>query len=169
MKKTKFALIALTLLLTSCMSSLSDNKEINNKLSQLYSKQQDIYTTKIDTNLFSKDLVIKLNKVISSTKKDQERIKISEFPTDKPIQFEGSVFSSLYEGYSKYSIEKITIKGNKAVALLNFENSLYKDSWSDEVVLVKENGWKIDNVLFSKKNSLIKNLKEKLKTINKSL
>lgn len=113
--------------------------------------------------MFSKDLLNKLNNVKTITKKDEERIKKSEFPTDKPIQIEGSVFSSLYEGYSKYTIQKISVKGNHAEAIIDFENSLYKESWSDKIILVKESGWKIDNVLFSKDN--FKDLKEKLNAI----
>ena len=85
------------------------------------------------------------------TELDVKRVHNSDFPTDKPFQFEGSVFTSLSDGYSKYTITTISINNNKAYVTIDFEyNSIPKVKWTDKVVLINNNGWKIDNILFSK-------------------
>jgi hypothetical protein len=158
MKNTNFSflILLLSLMLFSCDSNKNANKEINQTLAQLYEKPMGIYDS-IPSNLFSKDLLKKINAVRKITKDDEARIAKSDSPTDKPILFEGSVLSNLYEGFTKYK------------ATINFENSDFSPSekWSDTVILVNENGWKFDNVLYTRKDSETKDLKENLDSMIK--
>jgi len=39
--------------------------------------------------------------------------------------------------------------GDRASVAVTFTNKGYKTRWTDDVKLVNENGWKIDNVLFT--------------------
>jgi hypothetical protein len=170
MKNTNFSflILLLSLMLFSCDSNKNANKEINQTLAQLYEKPMGIYDS-IPSNLFSKDLLKKINAVRKITKDDEARIAKSDSPTDKPILFEGSVLSNLYEGFTKYKIQDISINDNQAKATINFENSDFSPSekWSDTVILVNENGWKLDNVLYARKDSETKDLKENLDSMIK--
>lgn len=140
--------VGLLLLFTVGCKNKVTRQEVETKINQLYSNQESIYGKAVDTNLFSKDLVKKIKNVQEITKADEERIKNSNSPTDKPVMLEGSVFTSLYEGFSKYTIKELSIKDNTAEAVVEFEYnySTPKIIWSDKVNLVNENGWKIDNV-----------------------
>lgn len=167
-KNTRILFIfSLLLLLLSCNSDDQSKKEISNTITELYQKDWSIYDS-IPRNLISKDLMNKIESVRKITKKDEDRIAKSASPTDKPILLEGSFLSSLYEGWTKFSIQKISIKDGQAEAIIDFENNTGNplEKWTDTVVLVNEKGWKIDNVLYSKKYSESKDLKEKVNTIS---
>ena len=73
---------------------------------------------------------------------------------------EGDIFTSLYEGHNAFTIDEITIEKHQAKVLVEFSNYTYKQKWTDEVILVNENGWKIDNVIFKAYNPTLKNTKE---------
>ena len=75
---------------------------------------------------------------------------------------EGDVFSSLYEGQDAVKIGDIKIEGNKATAEVEFTNTEYKLTWKDVVILVQENGWKIDDVLYTGHKVDVKGTKDGL-------
>ena len=144
----------------------STEQEIKTKINQLYSKKRVFYDNVPDTTLFSNSILKKIMNVQEITKDDIERIKKSKYPTDKPIILEGSWYTSLYEGFSKYTIKKIFIKDNTAEAVIEFEfNSRPKEIWTDDVILIHKNDWKINNIIFSNKYNGPRDLKAKLNII----
>jgi hypothetical protein len=137
-----------------CETEQKKQFEIKEKIKMLYEKQESFYQIKLDTNLFSEDLIEQMKSIRLLTEQDAQRIKNSDSPTDKPNQMEGSTFTSLADGYSKYSIKEIKISGNKATAFVEFEYaSTPKETWVDKVILEYSDTWKISNIQFSSKYS----------------
>ncbi len=157
----------LGLIILSMVGCNNSKQEVEQKINQLYSKQEGIYSKPLDNSLFSNELAKKIKNVQDLIKTDEERIKNSSSPTDKPIMFEGNAFTSLTEGFTKYTIKEILIKDNKAEAIVEFQYnySTPKEIWTDKVNLVNENGWKIDNIRFSVKIAGYKDLKERLTSV----
>ncbi len=138
-------------------------EEIKNKLVRFYTQEESFYYLKPDSNVLSDNLISRIYAAQEATRQDEERIRNSDSPTDKPLMLEGSVFSGLYDGYSQYNIGKITLTPTKAAVLVHFELAGEpKEVWTDTVQFIRENGWKIDNVQFSNKVSTATDLKEKL-------
>ena len=153
-------------LLVSCQNKNEiEKKEIETIVNKLYEKQEGIYEKTRDS-LFSKALLQKIEAIRDITKKDVERIEKSNFPTDKPILLEGAVYSSLGDGFTKYIIKTVEIKGKKAEATIDFEyNSNPLTKWSDKIQLINESGWKVDNIIFDTKISSSDDINEKLDPI----
>lgn len=168
MKKHINLLILLAII--SCNRIVPDQKEIENKIHSLYAMKESIYEVVVDTSLFSKDLVEELNNLKRVRKMDEERIRRSEHPGDKPIMIEGSIFSSLMDGYTEYAIKGISIEDSSAEVMVEF---IYPsdpvEKWQDKVVLVNEKGWKINDVIFSSPMTKDKNLKERLSVVKSQL
>lgn len=163
MKKITFLLLGILLSALMGCGDTDSKKEIEEKIHELYADPQDIYGKEPNQHIFSKDLVGRIKFQQDKTQKDKERIKNSPFPTDKPAILEGSVFTSLPDGFSKYLVKNISISDNTAEALVEFEYpSEPKETWTDKIMLVQENGWKIDNILFSEKFKGDKDLKQRL-------
>lgn len=164
MKKYIYLLILLAII--SCNRIDPDQKEIENKIVKLYSMKESIYEVAVDTSLFSTNLVDELNNLKRVRKMDEERIRKSEHPGDKPIMIEGSLFSSLMDGYTEYAIKEISIEDPSAEVIVEF---IYPsdpvEKWQDKVVLVNEKGWKIDDVIFSSPMTKDKNLTERLSAV----
>jgi len=100
-------------------------------------------------------------------KKEAQKTAASAYPTDKPDMIEGDIFTSLYDSYTSYKVGEIKLESYKAIVLVGFtyqeKDPKYKNfQWMDEVVLVNEHGWKIDNVLYKGHTSSVSNLKEVL-------
>lgn len=64
------------------------------------------------------------------------------------MMIEGDIFTSLYEGAEQFEINSIKAEGNKAIAIVKFTNSTFQQNWVDEVLLIKQDSWLIDNVAF---------------------
>ncbi|MCA6319405.1 hypothetical protein, partial [Phenylobacterium sp.] len=62
---------------------------------------------------------------------------------------EGEIFAGLSEGYTSYKMGPARVLGDRASVAVTFRNKGYKTRWTDDVKLVNDNGWKIDNVLFT--------------------
>lgn len=167
MKKSIYLHLLILVAIISCNPKGSDQKEIENKIVKLYSMKESIYEVAVDTSLFSTNLVDELNNLKRVRKMDEERIRKSEHPGDKPIMIEGSIFSSLMDGYTEYAIKEIAIEDSSAKVMVEF---IYPsdpvEKWQDKVILLNENGWKIDNVIFSLEMTKDKNLKERIKSVN---
>lgn len=54
----------------------------------------------------------------------------------------------MYEGQTAFKILDVKENKDTAVVLIQFENGPFKQYWQDQLILVKENGWKMDNVIF---------------------
>ena len=161
MNKIRFLFLGFAFFLFSCNHHKKDAIEIKQLVNSIYSEQKNLYEMNIDSSEFSRDLESKMNETIHRTMLDEMRIKNSESPTDKPYMIEGSVLSSLYDGYSKYEIKEIRIFNHSAKVVVEFENKSSTPilNWKDTLVLINEGGWKLDNVIYNKKNTLSKDLK----------
>ncbi|MGG5207759.1 hypothetical protein ACQWU4_02345 [Chryseobacterium sp. MIQD13] len=156
---------------TDSLPKVSAETEITqkvNELYKLYGSSEDVYNKPFSDSLFSPELKKTLENAVNASKADIEKVKQSDHPTDKPLLFEGAVFSSLYEGYNNYKIKSVAIdpSGDSADASVAFEytKSSPKFAWTDKVHLIKSgNEWKIDNVSFDSlgnSKDLRANLKE---------
>ncbi|SMC32948.1 DUF3828 domain-containing protein [Chryseobacterium sp. YR221] len=174
MAKQLFLYISVLLFFIGCkdrktQSTLSPNTAIAIKVNELYTKygksNEAVYNQPIPDDLFSPDLKKTLQNAINASKADIEKVKKSDHPDEKPLIFEGAIFSSLYEGYTAYKIQSMDIHNASAQVLVRFEYNMTSPtvSWTDTIHLVERDGsWKIDNITFDS----IGNSKD-LKTIMK--
>ncbi|UKB78337.1 hypothetical protein [Chryseobacterium sp. MEBOG07] len=144
-----------------------------NQFYSIYGKSNDaLYNKEIPQELFTPDLKVSLEKAFKKSKDEIEKVKNSNHSEDKPLIFEGSFFSSLYEGYTSYKIESIKIMestqpvGSAADVLIDFENASVtpKIKWTDKIHLVEafDTEMKIENIFFDKKIGGAIDLKTKL-------
>ncbi|MCS3528837.1 hypothetical protein [Chryseobacterium sp. JUb7] len=178
--KRLFLCLGISMLLTSCVKNEkrpeNADAEITKKLETLYStygKSSDaIYSQPVIKDLFSPDLENTFQEAIDVSKADIDKVKKSTHPTDKPSLMEGSIFTSLYEGYTTYKIKTIDVSestkpiGSHADVTVELENSSVtpKITWTDTVHLINalDSGWKVDNINFSGKTATAKDLKTSL-------
>ncbi|UNZ00354.1 hypothetical protein MQE36_08440 [Zhouia spongiae] len=174
MKKIKYSnwkfLLMVTFIfvfLLSC-NKTKEEVQIKNIINQIYKPESPFasnspYTnSKLKDNVFSKKLYALILEAKEVEKKSRESISKNEQNNIKPYLLEGSVFVSVSEGYTSYSILKISIQGNKATVLVKFSNDMFETVWTDKITLLNENGWKLDNVAYKKANGNAKNLQELL-------
>ncbi|MBP2615464.1 DUF3828 domain-containing protein [Chryseobacterium jejuense] len=133
----------------------TEKKLITEKVNQLYNQygksNEAVYNQPISDDLFSPELKTTLESAINASKADIEKVKNSDHPDEKPLIFEGAIFSSLYEGYTSYTIKRINVRDKTAEALVQFEYNMTtpKVSWTDRIQLIdSDKGWKIDNIVF---------------------
>jgi len=115
-----------------------------------------------DPTHLSSGLSSALQAVSKGEKESAERVKASEFPNDKPQILEGEIFSGLYEGFTSFQAGPESVKDGQATVEVRFRNEHYGVDWTDEVVLVEENGWKIDDVRYTGKKAGLLSLREVL-------
>lgn len=171
--KPLFLLLSICLIFTACKKTeIHADQDITQRINQLYTTYgasgEELYDKPINEDLFSPELKKILQDAVSVSKADMERIKKSEYPDDKPMLLEGSVFTSQYEGFTSYKIKKIRTEdpSDKSVTVdVELENAAFspKTVWTDQVKLVKTGGnWKVDNINFGD-NPDIKDLKTSLR------
>ncbi len=175
MTKQLFLYLGILLLFTSCKKdesngTYSTNAAIIQKINDLYSQygksNEAIYNQPIPDDVFSPELKKTLETAIHASTADIEKVKNSSHPDEKPLIFEGATFSSLYEGYTSYTIKSIIIHDKTAEALIQLEYNMTspKILWTDTVSLIDSGkGWKIDNIAFDKKFSRSKDFRTSLK------
>ena len=158
--KKLILLSGIFLLFASCKkneahSSLYSDADINAKINELYTtygkSNEAIYNQPIPEDLFSEDLKKVLEEAINTSKADIEKVKNSDHPDEKPLIFEGALFSSLYEGFTDYKIKSVRIKNTTAEVPVAFEYNLAspKVAWTDTIHLTNTGKrWKIDNITF---------------------
>jgi hypothetical protein len=116
----------------------------------------------------SSELVCLLN----AARTYQERFA-KKFPDDKPPFIEGDMFTSLFEGANRYTLEPIHVMKTAATAQLHFYHdqgeTVDKKGWNDKVVLQKKNNeWRISDIQyggqfeFGNSGSLRQNLLDEL-------
>ncbi|WP_153392588.1 DUF3828 domain-containing protein [Chryseobacterium vaccae] len=163
MRRLFFLSLSMILFFTACNkagpspSSGNGNDAVTEKVNDLYTQygtsNEALYHQSFSDSLFSPDLKRTLETAINTSKADIEKVKNSDHPDEKPLLFEGAVFSSLYEGYTGYRIKSTNISADKATAdaAVEFEYTASppKMIWTDHVNLVNsKQGWKIDNIIF---------------------
>ncbi|SUI98148.1 Uncharacterised protein [Sphingobacterium spiritivorum] len=162
MKKFIFTLVIClcAVFLISC--SKNENTEIRKTLTDFFNKK--VHYGAVDRELISPDLDSLIDKAIAREKDDAEKVAKSDHPSDKPLMIEGDIFTSLYEGQDTFQIDSIKVKGDTAFVVVQFANTGYKESWKDEVVLIKKKTWRVDNVYFGEDKDL-KSTKDVLKQL----
>ncbi|QQT27271.1 hypothetical protein [Sphingobacterium spiritivorum] len=150
MKRFLLILSLFAVFLLSC--SKKDDSEIRKTITDFFSNK--VHYGSVDRQLISSDLASLIDKAIAREDEDAEKVAKSDHPSDKPLMIEGDIFTSLYEGQDTFQIDTIKIKGDSAFVAVQFANSGYKESWKDEVVLIKKESWKIDNVYFGTDKTL---------------
>lgn len=115
-----------------------------------------------DQNFLSRGLAAALQSAAESEKESAARVKASDFPNDKPQILEGEIFSGLYEGFTGFEIADEQPADGGAMVTVHFRNEPYNVSWTDQVALVEENGWKIDDVRYTDKKAGLLSLREVL-------
>lgn len=115
-----------------------------------------------DPAFLSGGLRAALQATVDGEKQSAERVKASQFPNDKPQILEGEIFSGLYEGFTSFEARPENVKDGQATVEVRFRNEHYGVDWTDEVVLIEENGWKIDDVRYTGKKAGLLSLREVL-------
>lgn len=160
--KQVFLYASVFLLFASCKKnevpvSVSAESGVTQKINELYStygnSNDALYHKPFSSSLFSPELKKVLEEAVNASKADIEKVKKSDHPDEKPLLFEGAVFSSLYEGYTSYKIKSVTINpsGTSSIAAVDFEYTLSPPTvtWTDKVYLIKSgHEWKIDDIKF---------------------
>ena len=142
-----------TFLLLVFFSSCHNNnaeKEITNTINAVYKKPNVYDQLGADTTLLSKQLSSLIKRAKEVEAFDLQRVRNSEYPTDKPLLIEGEIFTSIYEGYTALKVEEVEVENTSARAIVSFTNEGYKLNWSDTLLLTNENGWKLDDVKYNK-------------------
>ncbi|WP_294284101.1 hypothetical protein [uncultured Chryseobacterium sp.] len=178
--KKLFIYLSLFLVIFGCkkkdsgLQAQGPNAEVTRVLEKFYEQygqsSEVLYNEPIAQNLFTPQIRKEIEEIVDASKEDMERIKKSAHPDDKPLLLEGSVFTSLYEGYTKYEIRSIETRAIKpnvqtADAVIEFENTAVapKIVWKENVHLINPSGagWEIDNITFDK-IAQVKDLKTRL-------
>lgn len=94
-----------------------------------------------------------LAKMIRAAQAEQARCAKAN-PDDKPPWIEGDMFTSNFEGFTRFHVsDSLAVSGPQPAVVVDFD---YVDrgvtfSWRDQVVLTKEGGrWVIDDVRYRK-------------------
>lgn len=145
-KSMTLASILFYLVVFACKNN--DEQEIRNVVEAFYKEDKTIDFRENNKALFSKDLSMLIDKTVAREALSAARILKSDYPTDKPLVVEGDIFSSLYEGSDSMKILAVKIEENKAIVTVEYKQREVEKPWKDEYILVKEQGWKIDNVIF---------------------
>jgi len=115
-----------------------------------------------DPAFLSSGLKAALQATAEGERQSADRVKASDFPNDKPQILEGEIFSGLYEGFTSFEAGPENVKDGQATVEVRFRNEHYGVDWTDEVVLIEENGWKIDDVRYTGKKAGLLSLREVL-------
>ncbi len=122
-----------------------------------------------DSKGFSRGLVTALQSAVEGEKQSAARVKASDFPNDKPQILEGEIFSGLYEGFTGFETGPENVTDGQAVVEVRFRNDHYGVDWTDEIVLIDENGWKIDDVRYTGKKAGLLSLREVLQDFDSTV
>jgi len=122
-----------------------------------------------DPTFLSASLKAALQATSDGEKQSAERVKASEFPNDKPQILEGEIFSGLYEGFTSFEAGPENVKDGQAMVEVRFRNEHYGVDWTDEVILIEEDGWKIDDVRYNGKKAGLLSLREVLQDFDSAV
>ena len=116
----------------------------------------------VDPARLSASLKAALQSAVEGEKESAARVRASQFPNDKPQILEGEIFSGLYEGFTGFETAGEKAADGQTVVEVRFRNAHYGVDWTDEIVLVDEDGWKIDDVRYTGKKAGLLSLREVL-------
>ncbi|WP_028889030.1 hypothetical protein [Tenacibaculum ovolyticum] len=175
--KQSLYLLFFCCLITSCTTIITNNnsnendeyEKVRNLINEVYKTPYPYRNSKLKNEVFSENLLSLISEARVVEKKSSERIPESERRNIKPIfLIESEIFASLYEGYVSHSIKKITLDKNKYLIDIEFINDLHatKEVWIDKLIIIKENDLKLDNVIYNKEKTGVKDLKSFLASFN---
>jgi len=104
-----------------------------------------------DKFVFTNSFAALLEEAAKVEKDEVKKTKEGPYPDDKPRILEGDLLCGLYEGFNKYEVQSIRDLGNEAIVTMELKNTNYNFNWSDTLYMIKEDGWKIDDIRFGKK------------------
>ncbi len=157
--------IITTIVLCFCLLSCKDNRkdEVIKTVNAFYKT----YQTTDNEKYLSKDLATLIEKEAVKEKQISEEIIQKGLSEDPYDSLQGDIFTSLQYGTcTSFKIGEVTMEANKAIVTIHFVN--IDDSAGetfqsdDQIVLVNEMGWKIDNVIYGGDDNVLKNTKEVL-------
>jgi hypothetical protein len=130
MNRFIFILLSSIILFSGCKNA---EQEVNDSIVHFY-KNHPTHYWEVDKKLLSQEL----NSLLEKT----------------AILLEYAIFASRLEGELGFAVNKISINGNQARVVMDFTSTWVAtndvDKWSDEVILINEDGWKVDDVIYSK-------------------
>lgn len=115
-----------------------------------------------DERYLSHSLAAALQSAAEAEKESAARVKSSEFPNDKPLILEGEIFAGLYEGFTAFKVGAERAGQGETTVEVRFRNEPYNVDWTDDFLLVEEDGWKIDDVRYVQKKAGMLGLREVL-------
>lgn len=150
----------LTFITSVFLFSCKKNTEIIHTLTHFYGSYKGDHK-KADKESLSEELKVLIQKTEFKEINEIHKTQNSLYSDEKPLMIEGDIFTSMYEGMTEMNVSDINIEGSTAKVLVEFENKKFKQKWKDIVVLKKENGWKIDDVIYENNGGTLKSyLKE---------
>lgn len=170
MKKAICIFFLLVTVASGCVPSgnragASAEQDVRNAVLAYFDRYKGRDFREIDRGCFSAELSMLLQQTMEREKREIEKTAKSAYPTDKPFIMEGDVFSSLYEGADAMRIRSIHILSGTAAAEVAFSHTErgHTTEWSDYLILVNEDGWKVDNVIFTSRYTSMKSTKDALR------
>jgi hypothetical protein len=138
--KAKLMLVAclLFLIFTGCTAKSEENA--GDVVTAFYKSYQGDFRT-ADKGLLTQDLSGLIAKAVAKE-------KFAAYEKDKTLVIDKDLFTGSGKGEDSFKIIDIQAKGSKATVIIEFTNVNDNTIWKDEMLLVKEKKWKIDNVLF---------------------
>lgn len=132
-------------------SSLNEEK-IDGLLGKMYYEDRHNDFVMHDTAIFSYEIIELNRRCDSVTLADIQRIEKSNHPNEKPLLREGSRVSSFYEGVTDYVIEEIKSVDEKIEITVALSNKNYpaQNHWNEKIIMIEQNGLKIENIYFNK-------------------
>lgn len=123
----------------------------------------------VDPARLSAALKAALQSTVDGEKQSAALVKASQFPNDKPQILEGEIFTGLYEGFTSFETGAEKASDGQTIVEVRFRNDHYGVDWTDEIVLVNEDGWKIDDVRYTGKKAGLLSLREVLQDFDHSV
>jgi hypothetical protein len=149
----------LMLLLGSCVQE-NPQEGPGHIVSRVYANPNPLRSVGADTSLLSENLSVLVARALEVEKLDRDRVLRSDHPTDKPLLLEGELFAGLYEGYTSFALGRVRESGDTLTAPMNFHNRHYGMVWTDTLILVRKNGWKLHDVRYGRGAGLQETLRD---------
>jgi hypothetical protein len=146
--KTIYLLLCAALFVGGCTNS---ERDVKTSVVYFYTNLQPDHRN-VDTKLLSKSLVALLEKARLREVLEADKVAKSASPSDKPVHIELNVFASHLEGgVFSFAVNNISINEDTAVVTMDFaetwpDKKVYP--WTEKVILIKEDGWKIDDIVY---------------------
>jgi hypothetical protein len=148
LKKIIFILLWSVFLLSGCTNA---EQEVNKSILNFYKNHQQDYRN-VDRKFLSKDLNRLMDKANAREDFEFKWTEKSAHPTDKPFFIEADVFASHLEGELSVAVNKIKVNGNKANVVMDLTSTFVAtngiEKWTEEIIMVDENGWKVDDIIY---------------------